>query len=464
MAPPTGQEHDRLTDYIDSAADIRRMLADALNARPADGAASARPAPDDAEQSPRVIIDLAEESWPLDSAAVEDLRWYLEDYLDAPYGVYEERGAYVEAALARWGQAVFSAVFGTAAVREAYARLADRGNVELVFRSSSPALLGLPWELILDSSRPKPLALEVGGVSRSLPGPADAGPVVTASGQRLRVLMVISRPAGPQDVGYRMIARSLLGQLAPVRAAVDLVVLRPPTIQALRAELSAAAAAGTPYQVVHFDGHGAFLGRRDADGGEGTLVFEHREGGADHVTATTLATVLAQADVPVVVLNACQSGAVGKELEAAVATRLLRAGVPSVVAMAYTVSTVGAAEFMAAFYATLFAGGMVTEAVTAGRRQMSDHPGRPSPRGRLPLADWLVPVHYLRHDVRFPRAAVPGPTAAPASQATAATRATTRRTTWRAGTTWDRQAGSSLAGTRSSTSWRRRRGATGWSS
>ena len=435
-AAPDGKTHAMLAGYIDSAADIRATLADALSAQSAGGARPAEVTP-----AAQVIIDLAEDdagatstvsvrttaegqaqaaaggplplSWPLDSDALEDLRWYLEDYLDAPYGVYEDRGAYVEAALPRWGQAVFSAVFGAGGAREAYARMLERGHTELVFRSSSPALLGLPWELILDSSRPNPLALEIGGLSRSLRGAADAGQAVAAPGQRLRVLMVISRPGGPDDVGYRMIARPLLGRIAPVRGAIDLVVLRPPTLQALRTELSAAAAAGTPYQVVHFDGHGAFLGRRDADGGEGTLVFEHRDGGADHVTAATVATVLAEADVPVAVLNACQSGAVGKELEAAVATRLLREGVASVVAMAYTVDAVAAAEFMAAFYETLFAGGTVTGAVTAGRRQMSDRPGRPSPKGRLPLADWLVPVHYLRRDVSFPQATVSRPAGAP---------------------------------------------------
>lgn len=58
----------------------------------------------------------------------------------------------------------------------------------------------------------------------------------------------------------------------------------------------------------------------------------------------------------VVVLNACQSGAVGKQLEAAVATRLLQDGAASVVAMAYNVYAVAAAEFMAAFYERLFAG------------------------------------------------------------------------------------------------------------
>ena len=66
------------------------------------------------------------------------------------------------------------------------------------------------------------------------------------------------------------------------------------------------------------------------------------------------------------VLNACQSGAVGKELEATVATRLLQEGADSVVAMAYSVYAAAAAQFMAAFYERLFAGDRVADAVDAG--------------------------------------------------------------------------------------------------
>ena len=70
--------------------------------------------------------------------------------------------------------------------------------------------------------------------------------------------------------------------------------------------------------------------------------------------------------------------------------------------MAYSVYAVAAAEFMAAFYERLFAGDTVSAAVTAGRQRLFRHPGRPSPKGDLPLADWVVPVHYLRREVRFP--------------------------------------------------------------
>ncbi|HEV3295337.1 MAG TPA: CHAT domain-containing protein, partial [Streptosporangiaceae bacterium] len=354
--------------------------------------------------------------WPLDGDALEDLRWYLEDYLRAPFGVYGERGPRVQARLAGWGEAVFAAVFGGGPARDAYVRMrARRAGVEVVFRSASPALLGLPWELMRDPGHPAPLALEVLGVSRSLPT-ADLPETFAAPGGRLRVLMVISRPAGTGDVGYRMIARPLLDRLEAVRGRVDLVVLRPPTLETLGEVLTGAAEAGEPFQVVHFDGHGALAGRAAGAGGpstfqgpgpEGVLVFEKADGGPDEVAASRVAQVLAAARVPVVVLNACQSGAVGKELEAAVATRLLQEGIASVVAMAYTVYAVAAAEFMAAFYERLFAGDTVGVAVTAGRQRLFRQDLRPSPKGDMPLADWVVPVHYLRRDVSFPQARTP---------------------------------------------------------
>ncbi len=84
------------------------------------------------------------------------------------------------------------------------------------------------------------------------------------------------------------------------------------------------------------------------------------------------------------------------------ATRLLTSGVSAVVAMAYSVYPVAAAEFMAAFYDRLFAGDSVADAVRAGRGRMAQHPKRPSPKGELPLEDWVIPVYYERGEVRFP--------------------------------------------------------------
>ena len=360
-------------------------------------------------------------AWPLDADALEELRWYLEDYLLAPFGVWQDHGPEVRDKLAGWGDQVFASVFGGGSARDAYQRARDRG-LEVVFRSPEPGLLGLPWELMRDGTGP--VALGKGGISRSLPV-ADRAGTLEVPGGRLRVLMVISRPSGTDDVGYQMVARPLLQRLEAVRGEVDLTVLRPPTFDALREAVKQAAAAGEPFHVVHFDGHGVMPGRSGGGGGEGArpgmmsvagegvLAFEQPGGGSDLVGASKVAAVLAGGKVPVVVLNACQSGAVGKELEASVATALLQAGCAAVVAMAYSVYAVAAAEFMAAFYETLFTGASVGQAVTAGRRRLFDHDGRPSRKGDMPLADWLVPVHYLRRDVAFPQARTSRPAAAP---------------------------------------------------
>jgi tetratricopeptide (TPR) repeat protein len=368
------------------------------------------------EQLPCPVGELFLLAWPLDGECLESLRWYLEDYLLAPYGVYGERGPEVAKALPGWGAAVFESLFGSGSARDAYvrARAAGGAGTELVLRSPAAAALGLPWELLRDPARPTAMALDGVDLTRSIPT-AALGEAFAVTGELLRVLMVISRPAGGEDVGYRMIARPLLHELESVRGQVELVVLRPPTLDALRRVLADARAGGHPFQVVHFDGHGALAGRpgsatglggpvilEQLDAAEGVLVFEKPEGGPDHVSADDVAQVLKEGQVPLVVLNACQSGAVGKTLEAAIATRLLQEGVGSVVAMAYTVYAVAAAEFMAAFYERLFAGDSVTAAVGAGRRHLHLHRGRPSPKGQMPLEDWVVPVHYLRTEVHFP--------------------------------------------------------------
>ena len=271
----------------------------------------------------------------------------------------------------------------------------------------------MPWELMKDPARASPLVLDGVRISRSLPSTGTV-PSFGVAGERLRVLMVISRPAGASDVAYQMIARPLVSRLSAVRGLVDLVVLRPPTLEALRQELARAVQAGQPYQVVHFDGHGVLDqtpapasgqggGMFAGGGGSGVLVFEKPTGGPEPVQAGTLAQVLAGGRVPVVVLNACQSGAVGKELEAAVATRLLGEGAQAVVAMAYSVYATAAAEFMTAFYERLFAGDLVSDAVAAGRARMAHRNLRHSPKGPVPLQDWIIPVHYKRSDVSFPQ-------------------------------------------------------------
>ena len=350
---------------------------------------------------------------PLSAAELEDLRWYLEDYLRVPFGVYRDRGSQIADQLPGWGARLFEAVFGTSVARRAYSAMRAQGRpFELVIRSRAALALGQPWELMRDPASQIPMALDHVALTRSLPTDKPIE-TLTVAGSRLRVLMVISRPGGRGDVKYQMIARPLLPLLEKARGRVDLVVLRPPTLQRLEEVLRKAVRLGEPFHVVHFDGHGVF---DTSVHGTGRLAFEKTDRGwADLVEVGRVAHVIADGEVPVVVLNACRSGQIGAQVEATVATRMLQDGIASVVAMAYTVYPVAAAEFMAAFYERLFAGDRIADAVSAARRHLAVANRRPSSKGPLPLVDWLVPVHYTRGDVRFPRLHVDQPRPEPSA-------------------------------------------------
>ena len=245
-----------------------------------------------------------------------------------------------------WGRKIYEAVFGELIARNGEVPgLNDPERTELLIRSESPTLLGLPWELMYGAAGP--LAVDLAGMSRTF---ADNQPFgqIFAAGDRLRVLLVISRPAGTMDVDYRLIARPLLERLGAIRGTVELMVLRPPTLAMLDFVLATAVSRGKPFHVVHFDGHGALPARpagQTRPGGASRplpirklfFAFEGPGGRADLVSASEVARILKSGRIPVVVLNACQSGAVGTDMEAAIATKLLREGAASVVAMAYSV-------------------------------------------------------------------------------------------------------------------------------
>jgi hypothetical protein len=217
----------------------------------------------------------------------------------------------------------------------------------------------------------------------------------------------VARPYAEKDVRYRSIARPLIEMIESQNLPAHVDVLRPPTFDHLREQLRKRPGY---YHVLHFDGHGSF-GNGAADysahrfrGPEGCLVFENDLGQQDMKSAADLSTLLREHAVPAVVLNACQSAALPERAEDAfssVATALLRSGMRSVVAMAYSLYVSGAQEFLPAFYRRLFESGGIAEATRAGRQQMLSQKERMSPRGLYPLEDWLLPVLYQQAPLDF---------------------------------------------------------------
>ncbi|MEH2346590.1 MAG: tetratricopeptide repeat protein [Nostoc sp.] len=325
---------------------------------------------------------------PFDEENAAELRWYLEDYLKFPYGIFPDNAAKIEQKLQHWGQHLFELVFrSTEKGREFFQEATREGldKCELGIISDNAEVLNLPWELLYSPDY-QFLAPSLAGMYRSLSSQGVKAPLPEMPDDQLNILLVIARPDDEQDVGFKTIARPLLAALQPIRQRVNLKVLRPPSLKAFEAELQAHKGF---YHIVHFDGHGNF----DSET-QGVLVFEDEQGNEQAVSAREIAQYLTDCRVPIFVLNACKSGQVGEEAFSSVAGQLVKLGAKGVVAMAYSVYAKGAEHFIGRLYGELVRGECIATAVAAGRKSMSIDKMRPSPKGNLPLQDWLVPVLY----------------------------------------------------------------------
>ncbi|HEY0733542.1 MAG TPA: CHAT domain-containing protein [Herpetosiphonaceae bacterium] len=377
-----------------------------------------------------------------------ELRWYLEEYLQHPYDPNPSIAARVEKRMREIGAELFHKLFeSNRDVTRLWSRMYEhlqKTRVEIV--TDVRDATAIPWELLHDPQTDRPLALRAQSFVRTLSNPAQPPRLPGASGP-IRILLVICRPGGRSDVPFRSVASRLIKGLSKeARAAFDLHVLRPPTFEQLSRELHDARDRGEPYHVVHFDGHGVYGEYQNVGGGFGSDIFtDHRPGkhgylafenhalpdNFEPVDGPALGNLLVETGVPVLVLNACRSAhaehtsdsqsAIDAAISASpaddtsspheqvrafgsLAQEVMDAGAAGVVAMRYNVYVVTAAQFVAELYATLTQGLTLGEAVSRGRKNLADRPLREVVSKPIPLADWPVPIVYEAEPVKlFPK-------------------------------------------------------------
>jgi len=343
-----------------------------------------------------------------DSNLMKELRWYLEEFLDYPYEPRVSRAERVKQALRDWGQQVFNALFGRGKGATLFHDAVRRGykNLRVAISSDGPEVLSWPWEAVR-----APEAECIGyncQVERRLNKVRDAIEVSRdIPRDRVNILLVTARPY-EGDARFRSISRPLVELIQKEGLPAYIHLLRPPTFERLREHLDERKHF---YHILHFDGHGGYAPPARGSSlshifasGQGCLVFEKNGGKADEKTAQQISAILRDYEIPVVVLNACQSAMLDKTARdpfASVAASLVKAGVRSVVAMSYSLYVSGAEEFVPSFYRCLFKTGSVAEAVRAGRLQMFANPKRVCSRGRFDLEDWLLPVLYQQQPLDF---------------------------------------------------------------
>lgn len=380
----------------------------------------------------------------------EDLRWYMEDYLQRAESVEEVQVRQIEEWMKRRGEELYRKVLrANDDTQDLWSSIRnDLADLRIEITTGIAEAASIPWELMHEPKTDSAIALRVQAFVRVQSDPnLRFVPVPPANNGRLRLLYVVCRPGGRNDVELRAVANRLLQDLGADRARFDITALRPPTFEQLQKELTGASKGGRPYHIVHFDGHGIYADLRETkladwlkaisplmlggqhNGKHGYLLFEH-PGNKENmrpVSGSELGRLLHDTGVPVLVLNACQSamheaggepapkpaaGNVHDEIRAigSLAQAVIDQGIPAVLGMRYSVFVVTAAQYIGQLYGALAQGRPFGEAASEGRKHLALNPDRWIGLEPRPLQDWLVPVVFEAAPIHLlpPKADAPG--------------------------------------------------------
>jgi CHAT domain-containing protein len=371
---------------------------------------------DDLQERDKVVV-----AYTLTPQDLEDLRWYLEDFPAFPLKSAAQVAELIERRSIDAGISIFRALFASTPngqrIWSAVAPELNNTRIEVIL--NTPSADSFPWELAREREGSPPVAVLAKAFVRWYSGlPSPSCPQSTGA---IRVLVVICRPGGQDDVPFRSVAGRLLAA-SDIATELAFQVLRPPSFAHLCAALHEAHVASQPFQIVHFDGHGTFEDlfgwsqSASARNKRGYLVFEDPSASDNRelVHGTKLGRELASNGVRLLVMNACRSAHVGAirlpttpegapaeslRVYGSLANEIVKAGVPGVVAMRHNVWVDTAARFMTKMYAGLAEFDSVGESVRHARASLffdsfREHAGRS-------IQDWQVPVVYEQSPIRI---------------------------------------------------------------
>ena len=334
-----------------------------------------------------------------------NLEWYFQEFLRNPFveGVRFDETA---RSIFNYGESLFNQLFPKPDDWNACSAFFTDSDAFCISICGGPTFQSLHWEALKHPLHSQPFSLQVSILRRVSDFGMSFAPEPlasqTPSSSKLNILLVVARPRGARDVGYRSISRPLVECLSNPQLNCNIDLVRPGTVSALEKQLKERPKGF--YDVVHFDLHGVVSHYNPLvhhrlppfQGTKAFLLFQLGEGSEDRVDAHRIAGILSDHGVPAVILNACQSGKETREPESSFASVLSRSGVSFVLGMCYSITVDAAVSAVAAMYGAFAHGKAWSDCVVNARKDLWENKERTAYYGRkIFLEDWLLPVVYV---------------------------------------------------------------------
>lgn len=339
---------------------------------------------------------------PCSTEQADNLEWYFNEY---PNNVLDDedkdRAKSVAYSIKRCGQQLFEQVFCNRALPRYYIEK-YRTGIQCLEIIGSPAFHSLSWETLYDPNDSQPLALDIPIVRQY---PSETKILGIPESPIINLLIITARPDREYDINYRAISHPLVESLRQAKLRVNINILRPCTIRALQDHLSTRSAGY--YHIIHLDVHGALKGDKSVV----YLDSAEENNGADLIEATQLAQLLVQHQIPITILNACESGKQVGLTETSLSGKFMEAGMPLVLAMRYRVTVGMGTFFIKTLYQHLFGEGEwnnqskpdIANAIRYARNILYNHKERRNACDeRLELEEWIIPVVYQNTQISLP--------------------------------------------------------------
>jgi hypothetical protein len=139
-----------------------------------------------------------------------ELQWYLETFLDYPFPPETDHAERILKALRDWGEQAFRTLFDDRSAGRMFdAATQDYSHLHLQISSDDPQVMSWPWEALRDPELG--VLAHTCQIERRLNTVRDPQTLpASLPHDRVNILLVVARPFGKRDVGFRSIARPLV--------------------------------------------------------------------------------------------------------------------------------------------------------------------------------------------------------------------------------------------------------------